>query len=270
MPIGAIPEGLARRARLAWAARRIAADRETAGRLRELGRAAEHADDSGRTVMLRLAPLRGRPVAVRPGTADVDTVWSTFMRGHHLPPPGVEPRLIWDLGCNVGLTMAHLATLYPEATVVGVELDARNAELARLNVGPWGSRCRVVHAAVWPGDGEVWYHRWPGATSGYRVADRELQPSREGPMVPALSLDSLLVAGGARTTIDYVKIDVEGAERELLRRNTGWAASVRSLKVERSTSRTRWTSAWPTSRALGFGAERDGRHPACVVGLRAR
>jgi FkbM family methyltransferase len=270
MPIGAIPEGLARRARLAWAARRIAADRETAGRLRELGRAAEHADDSGRTVMLRLAPLRGRPVAVRPGTADVDTVWSTFMRGHHLPPPGVEPRLIWDLGCNVGLTMAHLATLYPEATVVGVELDARNAELARLNVGPWGSRCRVVHAAVWPGDGEVWYHRWPGATSGYRVADRELQPSREGPMVPALSLDSLLAAGGGPDrTIDYVKIDVEGAERELLRRNTGWAASVRSLKVEVHEPYT-VDECLADVEAVGFGAERDGRHPACVVGLRAR
>ena len=103
---------------------------------------------------LRLKPLRGAPVSVRPGTADVDTVWAAFMRGYHRPPEVVAaagPTRIWDLGCNIGLTMADLAVRFPDAELTGVELDEGNVELARHNLAPWEARCRVIHAAVWPG-----------------------------------------------------------------------------------------------------------------------
>ena len=32
--------------------------------------------------------------------------------------------------------------------------------------------------------------------------------------------------------VDYAKIDIEGAERELLRDNAGWAERVRTVNVE--------------------------------------
>ncbi|MEA2374664.1 MAG: hypothetical protein QOD53_1127 [Thermoleophilaceae bacterium] len=220
---------------------------------------------------LRLKALGGPPVEVRPGTADVDTVWAAFVRGHHRPPAAVtraEPRRIWDLGCNIGLTMADLAVRFPEAEIVGVELDEGNVELARRNLAAWGSRCRVIHAAAWPEDGEVWFHAWAGATSGYTVAAPERQPKREGPVVPALSLDSLLAReGGSPPRVDYLKMDVEGAERLLLRESTGWAESVGSIKVEIHEPYT-VDGALADVSALGFAASRDRRHPACVVGVR--
>jgi hypothetical protein len=37
-------------------------------------------------------------------------------------------------------------------------------------------------------------------------------------------------AGGR--DVDYVKLDIEGAERDLLTANTGWAARVRCISVE--------------------------------------
>jgi FkbM family methyltransferase len=264
----ALPESLARRLRLAVAARRIAADRESARVIRELGRDRVHADTSGETVAVRLAPLDGQALLVRPRTADADTLWGTFMRPYHLPPRELtgEPARIWDLGCNAGFTMAHLATAFPNASITGVELDESNAVLARRNLEPWAGRCEVIHAAVWPDDGEVWYHHWAGATSGYRVAVRERQPNVEGPVVPAVSLDSL--AERTDGAIDYVKMDVEGAERELLERNTGWAERVRAIKVEVHDPYT-VERCIADLHALGFRARADDGHPACAVGIRA-
>src|SRR5436309_11133337 len=111
-----LPERIGRRARLAWAATRIAADAESARRIAALGRPGELTEVSGELVEVRLRPLGGRAEVVRSGTADVDTLWTTFIRGHHLPPPEVARRPIrrvWDLGCNAGLTMVHLAVLHP-------------------------------------------------------------------------------------------------------------------------------------------------------------
>jgi FkbM family methyltransferase len=268
-----VPEALARRARSAWAAARIAADRQTAVRLRELGSVREHGMDDPEPVELRLRPLGGEAVAVRPGTADVDTVWAAFVRGPHRPPRAAfagdrPPRLIFDLGCNIGLTMADLAVRFPEARIVGVELDLANVELARRNLAPWSSRCRVVHAAVWPEDGEVWYHKWAGGTSGYKVAAAERQVEREGPVVPALSLSTLLEREAPPgELVDYLKVDVEGAERELLRAGGGWAARVRAMKVEVHDPYT-VDECLADVGALGFTASRGRGHPPCVVGLR--
>jgi FkbM family methyltransferase len=264
----ALPESLARRLRLALAATRIAADRESARRIRELGRDRIHADASEETVSVRVKQLGGGALVVRPRTADVDTLWGTFMRPYHLPPAavGAGAQRIWDLGCNAGFTMAHLASSFPQASITGVELDESNALLARRNVERWGDRCEVIHAAVWPDDGEVWYHRWAGATSGYRVAVSERQATVEGPVVPALSLNSL--AGRTDEPIDYVKMDVEGAERELLEHHTEWAERVRAIKVEVHAPYT-LESCIDDLRALGFEARPDGGHPSCAVGIRA-
>ena len=99
------------------------------------------------------------------------------------------------------------------------------------------------------------------------MAVAERQADREGPVVPALSLNSLLAReGGERRWVDYVKVDVEGAEAHLLRENTGWADRVGALKVEVHDPYT-VDECLADVRSLGFAASRDTRHPACVVGV---
>src|SRR5262249_12662325 len=148
--------------RFGYVAGRVTSDRQSLRTFVRLTRSPS--DGSSRSAArLRLRPLRGREVLVRRGTSDIGTVWGTFARGYHLPPPELgPPRTIWDLGANIGLTMAHFACLYPDARVLGVELDEDNVVLARQNVAAWADRCEVIHAAVWPTDGEVHYRGWPG------------------------------------------------------------------------------------------------------------
>jgi FkbM family methyltransferase len=219
-------------------------------------------------VRIRLRPLGGRAMLIRPSTSDVDTIWGTFAGHYHRPPPEAgSPHLSWDLGANIGLTMADLAEHHPDARVVGLEMDPENAALAQENLRPWGDRCEVIEAAAWPRDGELRYVSLAGATSGHYVTGAPLGADPAVTTADALSPYSLLALDGRDATVDFAKIDVEGAERELLRENAGWTRRVRTLSVEVHDPYT-VADCERDLRALGFQTRVDPRHWACVIGFR--
>ena len=252
--------------RLAFVAVRVTAGPRSFLTYLRLSRIRRHVGSGGQVVRMRLRPLGGRAVRLRPSTSDVDTVWGTFAGHYHLPPPEAgTPRLVWDLGANIGLTMADIAQRHPRARIVGVELDSENAALARANLEPWGERCEVIEAAVWPHDGDIRYLRLDGVTSGHHVTGAQLGDDPGVTPVHAISPWSLLALDGADGVVDYVKIDVEGAERELLRENAGWTSRVRTVNVEVHEPYT-VEECSEDLQALGF---RDAGGPA-PLGLRHR
>ncbi|MGI8597514.1 MAG: FkbM family methyltransferase [Thermoleophilaceae bacterium] len=267
----AVPEPLKERMRLAAAYVRLTSDRESLRRFAAMRRAAP-ADDPAAVepVAVRARALGGREVLVRPGTSDADTLWDALVRRYHLPPPeavsgggAAGPASVLDLGANIGLTVAHLSTLFPHAWVVGVELDAANAALARRNVAPWSARCSVLEGAVWPEGGELEYHGWSANTSSFRVTDDE-DSTAVVRHARAVSLSSLVEEAGA---VDYVKMDIEGAEARVLTERIGWARAVRTIKVEVHPPYTVDGCARDLE-ALGFATRRDRRHSWAVVGVR--
>jgi FkbM family methyltransferase len=237
--------------RFAWRlkALRMSSDLATFRRLALITRTDED------EVEVRLSLLGGEPVRIRPGTADVWTVLD-LVPPQHMPPPGLSPRLVWDLGANIGLSMAHMAAVFAEARIVGVELDAANAELCRRNVAPWGDRCEVIEGAVFPREGEFTYHHQEGMEVGYRVDAGAGPEDAEERRARAVTLNSLLGRYDADAVIDFVKMDIEGAEREVLRENVEWADRVRSIRVEVHPPYT-VPECLEDLRALGFDAWRD-------------
>ena len=192
----------------------------------------ERAGPSVREVDVRLRLLDGKTVAVRPHTADVWTVLDLEPPAHLPPPLDPPPRIVWDLGSNIGLSMAHMATLYPEARIVGIELDGPNAELCRRNIAPWADRCELIHAAVWTEETEVSYAHVEGSEVAYRVGETPSTATAETRTTRSLTLNSLLERYGPDDVIDFVKMDIEGAEEKVLGEATEWTSRVRSMKVE--------------------------------------
>jgi FkbM family methyltransferase len=218
----------------------------------------------GPPVDVPIPPLAGHPVRLRPARSDVrvldDTIWGRY----HLPPPEHgAPSVIVDLGANIGLTMVHFAFLFPDARIVGVELDGENAMLARRNVAPWSDRCTVVEAAIWSSDGELTYGR-ESDDWGYRVGGAD---ENERTPVKAVALDTLLDSVAPNQTVDYLKVDIEGAERELFKGGGTWTERVRLLKVETHEPYSVDECIDDLSR-LGFSAFADGGHWAAVVARR--
>jgi FkbM family methyltransferase len=225
---------------------------------------------SGQTVQIRFRALGGAPIGLRPGTQDDGLARDVFFKSHHLPPAQLPPEqiaVVWDLGANVGLTMAHMATLLPSARIVGVELDEQNMRLARRNVAHWGERCEIVHAAVWTEDGTIAYEREAGQEQSFHVSDADAGGGAPATSrAPATSLNTLLERTGA-SRVDYVKMDIEGAEMQVLKEGTDWAQRVRSIKVEVHAPYTVEQCAADLER-LGFRTEPIPKRRGGVVGVR--
>lgn len=198
-------------------------------------------------------------MVIRGGSSDIDTFADVFGELPHLPPSEIVPSLVWDLGANVGLTMAHMAHVWPDARIVGVELDSGNAALARRNVARYGPRCTVICGAVWTERTTVGIRRTRGHESGFRVA-------LGGREAATVTLNDLHAQTGRP---DFVKMDIEGAERHVLTERVEWAATVPVILVECHGSYTADVCA-SELRALGYTAEQvEHRHgrPA-VLGRR--
>jgi FkbM family methyltransferase len=218
-------------------------------------------------VSLRVRALGGRRAFIRPNTTDGRVLFDAFFHRYHLPPPrcvGRDARVILDLGSNIGLTTAHFAVVFPLAQIIGVELDSANQRVAMENTAPWREQCELIHSAIWPTDGQARYRRAPGCEDGFSVISSGAVDGCEE--VPAVSINTL-VESRQLQSIDFVKMDIEGAERAVLRQNTEWAGRVRCLKVELHGSYSK-EDARRDLEGLGFQAWYDRFHPRCVVGVR--
>jgi FkbM family methyltransferase len=181
-----------------------------------------------------------------------------------------EIRLVWDLGANVGITMRDLANRLPSAHIVGVELDDGNADMAVRNCSSIHDRSTVIRAAVWVEDGELTYRVSPGLEQATHVEAGGRHAETGAPHVAAaLSLNSLLAETGPP---DFIKMDIEGAEKAVLRENTEWAASARQIIVEVHESYTAEECEFDL-RVLGFEVSRRPqtvlRPHAAVIGIRS-
>jgi FkbM family methyltransferase len=205
---------------------------------------------------------------IRPRTSDAAVLWDTFHQRYHLPPTALPPgATILDLGANVGYTAAHFAHLYPDSTIVAVELDRANYEAAALNLRSV-ARCRLVNAAVWSTDGTVSYDRseleW-----GYHVTE-SAAPSNSA-TAAAVTVSSLMAQNGI-ASIDYVKMDIEGAEWPVLSAGGDWLSKVRSMKVElhpKFNAEATFDNCARVLSAHGFNCRKDDRHWDTLVALRS-
>lgn len=249
----------------------IFSDLQSLRRYQRLLAAAAIDDDEGaESIKLRIRKLHGQSVQVRRRGSDGRVVYDVFVHEFHLPPRGAVPRaaaLIFDLGANIGLTMAQFACMFPQATIVGVELDANNAACCRANILQWRDRCTIVQGAVWTNDGLVSYEY--DEDCQYGLAARSSQDSF-GPATrtaAAFSLNTLVDRHARDGMIDYIKMDIEGAEREVLRQHTEWAERVSCIKVEVHGNYTRGECLADLS-ALGFETREDPNFAPCAVGIR--
>jgi FkbM family methyltransferase len=143
--------------------------------------------------------------------------------------PGRQPRII-DCGANIGMSVLFFKTLHPEAHVIAFEPDPQSfAHLVRNVRDNRLSDVRLVNSAVAERHGVLTLYTDEG-DGGSLVAS--INPRLGGAIpqpVRAVRLSSFIDG-----PVDFLKIDVEGAEygivRELL--ESGTIARVREAAIE--------------------------------------
>jgi FkbM family methyltransferase len=175
------------------------------------------------------------PVAARlGGTSDLGVLFQIFVFEEYACMRDVEPpRLILDLGANVGYASAYFLSCFPNARVVAVEPDPNNFAMCCKNLAPYGSRAQVILGAVWSRRSKLSLSRGTfGDGLDWAIQVHEPESTDASATVDAWDVPSLLqLAGG--DYIDFLKVDIEGSEVELFGKNSSeWLPKVGNICVE--------------------------------------
>jgi len=143
-----------------------------------------------------------------------------------------KTKRILDIGSNIGLSVISFLSEYPSAELVAVEPESENFKLLEENILPYIREDRTLYAiqkAVYSVDRELILRDSGTGSHGFRTVENGNE-GRIG-MIQAISINSLLNQLGW-STVDIIKIDIEGAEKELFESNTEWIGRTRYLIVE--------------------------------------
>ena len=84
-------------------------------------------------------------LGVRNNTLDLDLLDLILCgQGTYGLPKRVRPRIIFNIGANIGIAAASLSTLYPEADIHCFEPLPTNLELLRENAARTSDRIRIL------------------------------------------------------------------------------------------------------------------------------
>lgn len=170
-----------------------------------------------------------RSISLRTYAGDLTIFYDIWWRKvYALPDDSLKTAsCIIDLGAHVGMTSLYFALAAPMARIYSVEADPDNYTLLRHNLAPEIDRGRLhaVHAAIYSDNSPVYLQ--PAALS-YN-SQLSLQPT--GCRVPGLTLDQL-IDDHRITSIDLLKIDIEGAEMFLLANPERWLSITQQVLIE--------------------------------------
>ena len=148
--------------------------------------------------------LLGKHISVYGRIGFLDALKEIFFQEIYkvsLPP---EPYVI-DCGANIGLSVIYFKTKYPKAKVIAFEPDSRNFSLLKKNIAVFGlTSVDLRNEAVWVEDTQLSFYN-EGTMSSKVIETGDYK-------IKAIRLKNLI-----KTPVDFLKIDIEGAEYLVLK-----------------------------------------------------
>jgi FkbM family methyltransferase len=155
---------------------------------------------------------RWRHLTLRTGKiGDLFILYEVLAFGaYHIPASIIAPGTVGtivDCGANVGVTALYFASTYPAARIYCVEADPDNFAILKVNAAS-EPRLVPIHACIVATPQTSARFENHGPAWGRRV-------NANGVSVPAITIDELLARYDI-ARVDLLKMDIEGAEREVL------------------------------------------------------
>ena len=184
----------------------------------------------------------GDRIFLRPGTSDLSIFREIFVNGQYdfeeycafdfikqrydqLRTRGRTP-LIVDAGANIGLASVFLARYFPQADFELVEADEANAAVARVNIANC-KQMRLHNRALWH------EHATLSIVPSDDFSTLRVKANNAGvaaKLVETITMTDIL--RGRSEDLLIVKMDIEGAEREVLSRNNDWLKANPVIMIE--------------------------------------
>jgi FkbM family methyltransferase len=181
--------------------------------------------------------VQGHGVEVRPADSDIFVLSQVFgweeykIDPYHLASllkvasdwhaVGVKP-LIIDAGANVGYSTLYFARLFPGACILAIEPDRTSFDILTRHVQA-NPNIKPIYAALWSHNQGLELRTSSNSSWASHIA--------EGVGTPSQRLD-LLVASVPNSRPLVIKLDIEGAEREVVKSCTEVFAEAKCILVE--------------------------------------
>jgi FkbM family methyltransferase len=173
------------------------------------------------------------PIYLRNYTTDVPTYKEIIERSKYCFTAKHEPEYIIDAGANVGMAAVYFANKYKNAKIIAIEPESENYELLKKNTENY-TNVTAIKAALWNTSGEISLFDTGGNDAFMTETDETaLKPSKKNfkQTTQAVTIDEIIDQFHI-DSIDVLKIDIEGAEKEVFDSCESWINKTNCIIVE--------------------------------------
>lgn len=186
-----------------------------------------------RTRRLFKVKVLGVPLWVRSRTPDLLVALETLRKEYSdffRLKPSLPGGLIIDAGAYIGTAAIAFARQYPAATIVAIEPDAENFDLLEKNTRNWPN-IRCIHAALTASPGRIPVFDTGKGDWGFSImSERDIgRPVRNE--VDGITVSEVMARFGF-DRVAILKLDIEGAERDVLNASAEWMARTETVFAE--------------------------------------
>lgn len=179
--------------------------------------------------MARIGGIK-TPFFFRPINEDICLIRSIFESEEYaLPLANFQPKLILDCGGNIGCAAVYFANKYPDAQIYSVEPEKENFQFLQYNTAFYDN-IQPIKSALWDKETFIRVEDRGFGKWGYMTFETTADDSEA---FKTTTVSKILAQSGF-DEIDLLKIDIEGAEKEVFAAPDvdEWLPKVKVLTIE--------------------------------------
>ncbi len=168
------------------------------------------------------------PFAYRPDDSPI--IVSIFEQQEYLLPiKKFQPKLILDCGGNIGCAAVYFANEYPNAQIYSIEPEKNNFKLLTFNTNFYDN-IHPIRSALWNKETFIRVEDKGFGLAGYMTSET----AKDDPNALKTTTVAKLLSESGFDEIDLLKIDIEGAEKEVFGAPNvdDWLPKVNVLVIE--------------------------------------
>ena len=174
------------------------------------------------------------PIYLRNNTTDVWLYREILEKREYNFFAKEEPKYIIDAGANIGLTSIYFANKYKDAKIIAIEPEEENYKLLKINTKKYPNVI-TMKAALWNTSGEISLFDVGFGDYSFMVETNAsaLKPSTKNIkcLTKTVTVDEIMRDFNI-DSVDILKIDIEGSEKEVLESCENWIDKTKCIIVE--------------------------------------
>lgn len=176
---------------------------------------------------MRLPGIK-HPFFLRKHTSDISVFENIFAEKQYKVSFSFKPKIILDIGANIGLTSIYFKNRYPTASIWAIEPDKSNFDLLIKNTEKYPD-IQCLNLAVWNRNTQLQVVDTGSGHWGFTTRECE----GDGDNVIAAKPIGQLIRELGLSHVDILKIDIEGAEKQIFTEGFHeWLSRVNTLIIE--------------------------------------